>query len=71
MRIVDHDPGWAGQARQELARIAEALGSLTVRLDHVGSTAVPGLVAKPVVDLQVSVRSLAPLTGYTLSLIHI
>jgi GrpB-like predicted nucleotidyltransferase (UPF0157 family) len=43
-----------------LARVRAALGDLAVRLDHVGSTAVPGLAAKPIVDLQVSVAALDP-----------
>jgi GrpB-like predicted nucleotidyltransferase (UPF0157 family) len=38
----------------------ESLGELTLRIDHVGSTAVPGLAAKPVIDIQVSVVSLEP-----------
>lgn len=53
IRIVDHDPAWAPAAADELGRIARALGDVAVRLDHVGSTAVPGLAAKPIVDLQV------------------
>jgi GrpB-like predicted nucleotidyltransferase (UPF0157 family) len=64
VRIVDYDPGWPEEARRELARVAAALGDLAVRLDHVGSTAVPGLAAKPIVDLQVSVASLEPQSAY-------
>ena len=60
LRIVDPDPGWAEAARRELDRIAGALGTVAVRLDHVGSTAVPGLPAKPIIDLQVSVAVLEP-----------
>jgi GrpB-like predicted nucleotidyltransferase (UPF0157 family) len=64
VRIVDYDPGWPEEARQELARVGAALGDLAVRLDHVGSTAVPGLAAKPIVDLQVSVAALEPQSAY-------
>jgi GrpB-like predicted nucleotidyltransferase (UPF0157 family) len=64
VRIVDYDPGWPAEARRELARVAAALGDLAVRLDHVGSTAVPGLAAKPIVDLQVSVAALEPQRAY-------
>ncbi len=64
VRIVEHDPAWAGQADEELSRIGEALGPLAVLLEHVGSTAVPGLAAKPILDLQVSVASLEPRAGY-------
>jgi GrpB-like predicted nucleotidyltransferase (UPF0157 family) len=55
IRIVEHDPQWPERAREELARVAEALGPIAVRLEHVGSTSVPGLGAKPIVDMQVSV----------------
>ena len=55
-RVVAHDSAWAGRAGAELARIGAALGSIGVRLEHVGSTAVPGLPAKPIIDLQLSVE---------------
>lgn len=55
VRIVDHDPAWAETAAAEAARIAAAVGEAAVRMDHVGSTAVPGLGAKPIVDLQLAV----------------
>jgi GrpB-like predicted nucleotidyltransferase (UPF0157 family) len=67
VRIVDYDPGWPEEARQELARVGAALGDLAVRLDHVGSTAVPGLAAKPIVDLQVSVAAAADSAVWTCS----
>ncbi len=52
------DPAWPAQAARLLARVRHAVGDLAVTLDHVGSTAVPGLSAKDVIDLQVGVRSL-------------
>ncbi|MBN9621560.1 MAG: GrpB family protein [Actinobacteria bacterium] len=64
VRIVDYDPGWPEEAERELRRVGEALGGLAVRLDHVGSTSVPGLAAKPIVDLQVSVAALQPQAAY-------
>jgi len=51
------DPQWPAQAARLLARIRHAAGDLAVSLDHIGSTAVPGLVAKDVLDLQVGVAS--------------
>ncbi len=38
IRIVEYDPEWAAQADAEIRRISDALGEVTVRLDHVGST---------------------------------
>jgi putative glutamine amidotransferase len=60
--IEDHDLAWSGLFEEEAARIRETLGSLALRVDHVGSTAVHGLAAKPVVDIQISVASLVPRT---------
>lgn len=64
VRIVDHDPAWPGEAVAELERVGATLGDLAVRLDHVGSTSVPGLAAKPIIDLQVSVATLEPSAAY-------
>jgi GrpB-like predicted nucleotidyltransferase (UPF0157 family) len=64
VRIVDHDPAWAAQAEAELRRIGQALGAVAVRLEHVGSTAVPGLAAKPILDLQLSVDAIEPRERY-------
>lgn len=64
VRMVDHDPAWVTRARDELARIKTTLGVIAVRLEHVGSTAVPGLPAKPIIDLQVSVTRIEPRARY-------
>jgi len=58
--IVDYDPAWASAYEEEAAAIRGALGDLAERVEHVGSTSVPGLAAKPVIDIQVSVASLRP-----------
>jgi GrpB-like predicted nucleotidyltransferase (UPF0157 family) len=64
VRLVAHDPAWPLLAQQELRLVAEALGPIAVGLEHVGSTAVPGLAAKPILDLQVSVSRLEPRARY-------
>ncbi len=64
VRIVDHDAGWPAAADAELRRVKLALGDVAVRLEHVGSTAVPGLAAKPIVDLLVCVDSMEPRRRY-------
>ncbi|MFC7343281.1 dephospho-CoA kinase [Saccharopolyspora griseoalba] len=58
-RVVDPDPDWPAHARRLIARVERAAGERAVRVDHVGSTSVPGLPAKDVVDLQLTVRTLA------------
>ncbi|MDP8904145.1 MAG: GrpB family protein [Chloroflexota bacterium] len=55
IEIADYDPAWPARFEEMRARLAEALGSLALCIDHIGSTAVPGLPAKPVIDIQVSV----------------
>jgi dephospho-CoA kinase len=52
------DPAWAGQARRLAARLQAAAPQDILAVDHIGSTAVPGLKAKDVIDLQLSVRDL-------------
>lgn len=59
VRVVPHHPGWAREGRDEAARVLAAGAPWVLRVEHVGSTAVPGLAAKPVVDLAVAVRDLS------------
>ncbi len=58
-RLHDHDPEWPRLAERRLRRLRAALGG-DADLDHIGSTAVPGLAAKAVVDLQVRLPDLPP-----------
>jgi GrpB-like predicted nucleotidyltransferase (UPF0157 family) len=64
IRIVEYEPNWVAQAQDELRRLAQALGPVAVRLEHIGSTAVPDLAAKPILDLQLSVAALEPREPY-------
>ena len=61
VRIDRYDPSWAEDAVTLSARLVEVLGPAAVRVDHIGSTSVPGLAAKDVVDLQVTVPDEAAL----------
>jgi len=63
-RILEYDPTWEVLAGRELRRIEHALRHVAERADHVGSTAVPGLAAKPIIDLQVSVGAIEPLARF-------
>src|SRR6185369_14686975 len=56
--VADYDPNWPTLFEQERSRIEKALGSLAVAIEHVGSTAVPGLPSKPIIDLLVGVPNL-------------
>jgi GrpB-like predicted nucleotidyltransferase (UPF0157 family) len=53
--IRDYDQAWPGRFREEQARVLAALGGAAQRIEHFGSTAVPGLAAKPIVDVLVTV----------------
>jgi GrpB-like predicted nucleotidyltransferase (UPF0157 family) len=56
--IVAYDPRWPRLFATESEDVREALGGDVVGVEHVGSTAVPGLVAKPVIDMVVGLRTL-------------
>ena len=58
LAVVPCNPGWPRESSALALRIEAALGSVAVRIDHIGSTAVPGLAAKDCVDLQVRVDAL-------------
>ncbi|MBD3316784.1 MAG: hypothetical protein GF344_13435 [Chitinivibrionales bacterium] len=58
VRVVDHHSGWAELAAQAWRQVREAGGGFIVDVQHVGSTAVPGLVAKPILDLAAAVNTL-------------
>jgi GrpB-like predicted nucleotidyltransferase (UPF0157 family) len=56
--ILDYDPAWPALFEAERARLQAAIGEWAVAIEHVGSTAVPGLAAKPIIDIGVALRSL-------------
>ena len=57
-RLAESDPTWAAQAARLLQRLSTAAGTRALRVDHIGSTSVPGLTAKDVLDVQVVVADL-------------
>ena len=57
MKVVDYSAEWPRLYERELAVLREALGNEIVRAHHFGSTAVPGLAAKPVIDILLEVQS--------------
>jgi GrpB-like predicted nucleotidyltransferase (UPF0157 family) len=69
--VNDYDPAWPQVYACWRQRIGAALGPDGLRIEHVGSTSVPGLAAKPIVDIQVSVASLADEPRYAPQLAEI
>ncbi len=53
VQLVEYNPAWPPIYAQEAARVREALGGMALDVQHIGSTAVPGLTAKPIIDLMV------------------
>ena len=68
VQLVPADPVWPDQAARIVARLKTACGANALRVDHIGSTAVPGLDAKDVIDIQVTIESLAAADELTAAL---
>jgi len=51
IRLAEYDPGWPRLYEREAARVGAALGPKALQVEHVGSTSVPGLDAKPIIDI--------------------
>lgn len=58
--IHDYNPLWPAEFEQFRLSLIQILGQLALQIDHIGSTAVPGLAAKDVIDIQVTVAELRP-----------
>ena len=61
---MPYDSAWPAAFEAEAGRLRAALGAVALRIEHNGSTSVPGLSAKPVIDIQVSVAVIQPLAAY-------
>ena len=57
IEIVEYDPQWAKSFDELKNVLTDVLGNLAIRVEHVGSTAVPGLAAKPIIDIDVVIES--------------
>ena len=63
VEVVPHDPRWRDAFEAEAKQVAAALGENVVAVHHIGSTAIPNIFAKPVVDMLVEVRDIAEVDG--------
>jgi GrpB-like predicted nucleotidyltransferase (UPF0157 family) len=68
VELVAYDPSWPRRFEEWRDRLVAALGPAVRRIDHVGSTAVPGLLSKDTIDIQVSVDDIRDEQGYVPSL---
>ena len=64
IRIMDYDPAWPTKFELHLGIFAKALGNVALQIEHIGSTSVPGLAAKPIVDILVVVEDSADESTY-------
>jgi len=58
--IVEYSPEWSRRFEQLAGPLREALGDVALRIDHIGSTSIAGMPAKPIIDIQISVARLEP-----------
>ena len=64
MLLADYDPGWPALYEREAARVRGILGDRVLLLEHAGSTSVPGLPAKPIIDMLLAVADSADEPAY-------
>lgn len=63
-KISKHDPEWKSLFTDIASKLRPSLGDLAIRIDHVGSTSVAGLDAKPIIDIQISVLNYDDILSY-------
>ena len=66
--VADYDPVWAERFHQEETKIRAALGEAALAIEHIGSTSVPGLAAKPIVDILLVVEDSSDEASYVTAL---
>ena len=64
VQLAEYDPGWPSRFEREASRIRAALGDRVRLLEHVGSTSVPGLSAKPIIDIVLAVPDSSDESAY-------
>ena len=64
IEICDYDSNWPAEFQQHAERIAHVLGSAALQIEHIGSTSVPGLGAKPIIDLLLVVKDSSDEAAY-------
>ena len=69
--VVSYNPGWINEFNKESTLIKEALGVVVEEVHHIGSTSVPGLLAKPIIDMILEVNDITLLDEKTEALVHL
>lgn len=71
IEVVEYDPRWPDKFEKERSVIVDALGDQVVQVHHIGSTAVPGLRAKPVIDILLEVKDVEALDAYAAEMVNL
>ena len=71
VRVVQYNPDWVHQFEKEAKELADQIGSILNHVYHIGSTSVPGLMAKPVIDIMLDVSDLAELDKHSFKLANL
>ena len=71
IKVVEYNPAWRIEFETEARQISSALGELLARLHHIGSTAIPGIYAKPIVDFLIEVQDISALDDCTPRMKHL
>lgn len=71
VEVVPHDSAWPENFAQESQQIYGVLGENIVAIHHIGSTAIPGIYAKPVIDLLVEVKDIATVNAHSLQMMSL
>jgi len=69
IEIVPHNPGWAQKYSEEAALLSSIFGGLTLSIHHIGSTAIPSILAKPVIDIMIVVAEIESVEAYNPAMI--
>ena len=64
VEVKEYTAGWAREFREIGVALRQALVNSAIRIDHIGSTSIPGLAAKPIIDVQISVIDLEPMDTF-------
>lgn len=56
VKLVPYDPSWSQEFEKEKKRLFDALGDLVVDIQHIGSTSIPGIPSKPIIDIDIGLR---------------
>ena len=65
IEVVSYDSAWIGEFESEVKRNSQALGEMVARLHHVGSTAIPSIYAKPIIDFLLAILHPHDIQAYT------